>query len=103
MVTGDNVVDLLIAARAEHSIERSKQLLEAAIRACESLKESVYKVQAALTKAQAFAELALQEVSPQNRTTQWRNALDALESQWKVSPNPEIAEMYGSLAVDCFQ
>lgn len=103
MTTRDEILELLTTARAERSAERSKQLLEAAIHACENWEQCGGGVQATIIRSQAFAELAVEETLPQTRTAQWKKALNVLETQWNVSPTPEIGEMYGFLAVDCFQ
>lgn len=103
MANHDEIIRILTCARAERSRNRAQQLLNQAIRMSEAWETTGGGVESAILKSQAFAELAEEENSPEKRTMRWNNALRALESRWKTSGDPQIAEAYGCVAVDCSQ
>lgn len=103
MADRDEIIHLLTAARAEHSVSRTRELIETAVDLCGKWETSGGGIESALLRAEALAELAVEEETPQARAYTWGKSLSVLQKQWNSSPEPEIAERYALLAVDCTQ
>lgn len=102
MTNNPTITDLLVAARGERSAQRSRQLFELALAACDS-NDSAVAHGRALLKAQTLAEIALEESKGEDRTKRWLEAIKSLSEAWKESPIAEIADVNAAISVDCFQ
>lgn len=103
MNTREEVLTILTAARIERGAERSYRLFEAALRLCEEWKQTVGGTDPLIQHALILSEIAYEESSPKNRAQRWGRALSILESSLRGCIEPEVAETYASLAVDCHQ
>jgi hypothetical protein len=98
----DETLALLVAARAERSPKRSRELFDLSLRSCDS-DANGDGVATSILKAQILGEIAYEEGKAEDRTRRWLQAIGILEKHWKLSPNLGIADAHASLAVDCFQ
>lgn len=100
----DAIARTLSAARTERTSERAQKLFEAALALCDAWYKRSGHALAVILKAQTYAELAQEAGTPSERTSLWRRSLASLEATLEQeSSRVEVAEAFGSLAVDCFQ
>lgn len=100
----ETIARTLTAARAERTSGRARSLFEAVLNLCDAWDKRGGGTQAVILKAQTYAELALEASTPPDRTSLWKSSLATLEApREQGSPAADVAEAYGSVAVDCFQ
>lgn len=97
------IFDLLAAAHAEPSHERTLGFLLSALKECEQWDSEKTGIDAKLVMVQVLTELALEETIGSKRGDRWRRAVDVIEIESKRTPDPRVASTFGFVAVDCFQ
>jgi tetratricopeptide (TPR) repeat protein len=103
MALSNDIIELIKAAQGERNAARSEEFLETALAKCEEWEASDGMPDAALLKSQVLALLAYEQNSPKERSMFWKRSLKTLTSAIRNFPQPSLAEVLGSLAVDFFQ
>ena len=99
----EDITRLLSSAHKELSRNDSIRLLNAAVTRCNHWEVAEGGDQAAILKASALRDLALEQHTPPDRTAFWKAALAAIEPHLLAHPTPALAESYADVSVDCYQ
>src|ERR1700737_4782259 len=70
---------ILSAAHSERRRAQARELFEKVLQLCDQLHSGGRSPSALITKAQTFAEIAVEENSPREQTSFWKRALSSLE------------------------
>lgn len=103
MSSNDEIIGMLVAARAEKSVQRSRQLFQSALALCAKRETENLNPDLKLLKAQIHAEIAVEEGQAKQRSEHWRQATKTARSVCKELPTSRAVDVFGSIAVDCFQ
>jgi hypothetical protein len=101
-VSRERIDYLLNASHATLSPERNRELLDTALRLCESWITHGGTAEARLLRGAILAEIAIEQSVPAARGQRWRDAVSFVPSP-DADTNGKLIDRYASLAVDCFQ